>query len=59
MPSSSLQVWKCEYRAVIKYFIKKGNSAIIINEKLSIIYPEYTVSFATAERWIRLFKNGR
>ena len=59
MSSETLSFWKLEYRAVIKYLVKKGKCAKEINEELLATYPQCAPSYATVKRWTRLFKEGR
>jgi histone-lysine N-methyltransferase SETMAR len=59
MSGETLSLWKFEYRAVIKYLVKKGKCAKEINEELLATYQQCSPSYATVKRWTRLFKDGR
>jgi hypothetical protein len=55
----SSTVLKTEYRAVIKYLVKKGKKAKEIFEDFTETYLNFSPSYATVKRWTRLFQQGR
>jgi histone-lysine N-methyltransferase SETMAR len=59
MSGESSTVLKIEYRAVIKYLVKKGKKAKEIFEDLAETYLNFSPSCATVKRWTRLFQQGR
>jgi histone-lysine N-methyltransferase SETMAR len=50
---------KIEYRAVIKYFVRKGLTPNQINSKFIKVYEDSSPSFSTIKEWAAEFKRGR
>lgn len=50
---------KIEYRAVIKFLTKEGNTPEQINDRLRAVYGDSAPSYATVKNWAKLFKWGR
>jgi transposase len=50
---------KIEYRAVIKFFGKKGFTPNEINSKFIKVYGDSYPSFSTIQKWAAEFKCGR
>lgn len=48
-----------EHRAVIKFFIKKGNSPKDIFEEMSSVLQDSGPSYTMVKKWARLFQQGR
>ncbi len=46
-----------EYRAVIKFFTRKGLNATEINKELDNIYKDSAPSYRTVARWVAKFKD--
>lgn len=59
MSGETKMLQKFEYRAVIKYLLKKGKEAKEIFENLWEMYPDSSPSYATVKCWTCLFKQGR
>ena len=57
--SVSLKMDKCEYRAVIKFFVKEGLTPNEIHSKLIKVYGDSSPSFSTIKQWAAEFKRGR
>ena len=50
---------KIQYRAVIKFFVKKGLTPNKIHSKFINVYGDSTPSFSTINKWAAVFKRGR
>jgi hypothetical protein len=50
---------KIEYRAVVKFFVKKGLTPNEINSKFIKVYGDSSPSFSTIRKWAAKFKRGR
>lgn len=50
---------KIEYRIVIKFFTKGGNTPEQINNRLRAVYGDFAPSYATVKNWAKLFKWDR
>lgn len=48
-----------EFRAVIKYLVKKGKGSTDIYKELVEVYKDTAPSFTTVKKWTALFKRGR
>jgi len=48
-----------EFRAVIKYLVKKGKGSTDIYKELVDVYKDIAPSFSTVKKWTALFKRGR
>jgi len=56
--SVSLKMDKIEYRAVIKFFVKKGLPPNEIHSKFIKVYGDSSPSFSTIKKWAAEFKRG-
>jgi transposase len=54
-----LQMYKIEYRVVIKLFVKEGLTANAIYSKFIKVYVDSSASFSTIKKWAAEFKRGR
>jgi transposase len=57
--SVSLKTNKIEYRAVIKFFVKKGLTPNESHSKFIKVYGNSSPSFSTIKKWAAEFKHGR
>jgi hypothetical protein len=57
--SVSLKIDKIEYRAVIKFFVKKGLTPNEIHSKFIKVHGDSSPSFSTIKKWAAQFKRGR
>ena len=59
MFSVSLEMYKIEYRAIIKFFVKEGLTPNEIHWKFIKVYGDSFPSFSTIKKWAAEFKLGR
>jgi len=57
--SVSLKIYKTEYRAVIKFFVKEGLTPNKIYSEFIKVYGDSSSSFSTIKKWAAEFKRGR
>jgi len=57
--SVSLKMYKIEYRAVIKLFVKECLTTDAIHLKFIKVYGDCSASFSTIKKWAAEFKRGR
>jgi histone-lysine N-methyltransferase SETMAR len=57
--SVSLKIYKIEYRAVIKLFVKQGLTPNEMHSKFIKVYGDSSPSFSTIKKWAAEFKRGR
>ena len=50
---------KIEYRSVIKFLFKEGNSPAVIKDRLDGVYGESSPSYSTVKNWVKEFRFGR
>ena len=50
---------KVEYRAVIKFLVKKGKTPTEITDELTSVYGDSSPSHSTIKKWAAEFKRGR
>ena len=53
-----MECTKLEYRAVIKFCVKKGCNATAIHQRLVAVYGDSTPNYCTVTRWFNKFKRG-
>jgi histone-lysine N-methyltransferase SETMAR len=54
-----MDLWKLEYRSVIKFLVKQKKSAKEIHEQLVDVYRKDAPKYRTVEKWAALFERGR
>ena len=59
MLSVSLKIYKIQYRAVIKFFVKEGLKSSEIHSKSIKVYGDSSPSFSKIKKWAAEFKRGR
>jgi hypothetical protein len=55
----SLEIYKIEHGAVIKFFVKEGLTPNEIHSKFIEVYGDSSPSFSTIKKWAAEFKCGR
>lgn len=54
-----MDLWKLEYRSVIKFLVKQKKSAKEIHEQLVGVYSDDAPKYSTVTKWAALFEHGR
>ncbi|KAL0828929.1 hypothetical protein ABMA28_003828 [Loxostege sticticalis] len=50
---------KIEYRAVIKFLTKEGNTPAEVKQRLDVVYGDSSPSYSTVKEWAEQFRLGR